>query len=151
MEHLEESVLERCVLYRTGNFGRICFSVRGVQKLSKKSLPSTKYIYTYVQTLKEEQILCFRTLSIVLLLSKTTVLFTSPNNVSDTGFCLRLQVKPTQFGPIDGASPYLRKLVRAPRWGIQAKHSTNHLRELRKHQIIKNSTRMKCCTTELSR
>jgi hypothetical protein len=27
-------------------------------------------------------------------------------NVSETGFCLRLQVKPTQLGPIDRASPY---------------------------------------------
>jgi hypothetical protein len=30
------------------------------------------------------------------------------HNVSDTGFCLRPQVKPTQLGPIDRASPYLR-------------------------------------------
>jgi hypothetical protein len=28
-------------------------------------------------------------------------------NVSDIGFCLRLQVKPTQCSPIDRASPYL--------------------------------------------
>jgi hypothetical protein len=27
------------------------------------------------------------------------------HNVSETGFCLRLQVKPTQFGPIHRASP----------------------------------------------
>jgi hypothetical protein len=32
------------------------------------------------------------------------------NNVPDTRFCLRLQVEPTQLGPIDRASPYLRKL-----------------------------------------
>jgi hypothetical protein len=31
------------------------------------------------------------------------------NNVSETGFCLRLQVKPTQLGPIDRAIPHLRK------------------------------------------
>jgi hypothetical protein len=30
------------------------------------------------------------------------------HNVSDTGFCLRLQVKPTPLGSIDRASPYLR-------------------------------------------
>jgi hypothetical protein len=29
-------------------------------------------------------------------------------NVSKTGLCLRLQVEPTQLGPIDRASPYLR-------------------------------------------
>jgi hypothetical protein len=28
-------------------------------------------------------------------------------NVSETGFCLRLQVKPTQLGPINKVSPYL--------------------------------------------
>jgi hypothetical protein len=30
------------------------------------------------------------------------------HNVSETGFCLRPQVKPTQLDPIDGASPYLQ-------------------------------------------
>jgi hypothetical protein len=31
----------------------------------------------------------------------------SKHNFSETGFCLRLQVKPTR-GPIDRASPYFR-------------------------------------------
>jgi hypothetical protein len=35
--------------------------------------------------------------------------------VSETGFGLRLQVEPTQLGPIDRASPYLRTPVPAPR------------------------------------
>jgi hypothetical protein len=30
------------------------------------------------------------------------------HNVAETGFCLRLQVRPTQLGPIDRASPCLR-------------------------------------------
>jgi hypothetical protein len=30
------------------------------------------------------------------------------HNVLETGFCLRLQVKPTQLGSVDRASPYLR-------------------------------------------
>jgi hypothetical protein len=34
--------------------------------------------------------------------------FLKKHNVSETGFCLRLQVKPTQLDPIDRASPYLR-------------------------------------------
>jgi hypothetical protein len=71
-------------------------------------------------------VLCFWTLSIVLFVFQN-------NNVSETGFCLRLQVKPTQSCPINRASPYLQTHVPAPRWGIQAKHSTNHFRELRKH------------------
>jgi hypothetical protein len=29
-------------------------------------------------------------------------------NISETEFCLRLQIKPIQLGPIDTASPYLR-------------------------------------------
>jgi hypothetical protein len=36
-------------------------------------------------------------------LSKIIVLFIFQNNVSETEFCLRLQVKPTQLGPIDRA------------------------------------------------
>jgi hypothetical protein len=30
------------------------------------------------------------------------------HNISETGFCLRLQVEPTELGPIDRTSPYLR-------------------------------------------
>jgi hypothetical protein len=64
--------------------------------------------------------------------------YISKHNVSETGFSLRLQVKSTQLGPIDRASPYLRTPVQAPRKGIQAKHSINHLRELRQNiKILK--------------
>jgi hypothetical protein len=31
------------------------------------------------------------------------------HSVSETGFCFRLQMAPTQLGPIDRASPYLRR------------------------------------------
>jgi hypothetical protein len=48
------------------------------------------------------KLFCNWTLSIVLFFLK------KPHNVSETGFCLRLQVAPTQLGPIDRASPYLR-------------------------------------------
>jgi hypothetical protein len=34
--------------------------------------------------------------------------YISKHNVSENGFRLRLQVKPTQFGLINRASPYLR-------------------------------------------
>jgi hypothetical protein len=46
-------------------------------------------------------------------------------HVSETGFCLHLQVKSmnTQFGPIDTACPYYRTPVPAPKFRIQAKHS----------------------------
>jgi hypothetical protein len=83
------------------------------------------------------QILCLWTLSIGLSLYENRPVFSSEHSVSETGFCLRLQVQHTQLNPINRASPYLRIPVPAPRWGIQAKHSTNHLRELRKHYIIK--------------
>jgi hypothetical protein len=46
----------------------------------------------------------FWTLSIVLFLSKTRFCFCLKHNVSETGFCLRLQLEATQFGPIDRAS-----------------------------------------------
>jgi hypothetical protein len=51
-------------------------------------------------------ILYFWTLSIVSSLSKMLRKY----NVSEIGFYLRPQVKPTQLGPIDRASPYLRIL-----------------------------------------
>jgi hypothetical protein len=35
-------------------------------------------------------------------------IYITKHNVSETGFCLRLQVKSTQLGPIDRVSPYLR-------------------------------------------
>jgi hypothetical protein len=72
------------------------------------------------------QILCFWVFSIVLSLSKNTK-FRRLDSVSG------LQVERTQLGPIDRASPYLRTRVPAPRWGIKANHSTNHLWDLRKH------------------
>jgi hypothetical protein len=56
------------------------------------------------------QILFFWTLFIVLFLSKSLTCFIKNYNISETGFCLRLQVKPTQLGPIDIASPYLRTI-----------------------------------------
>jgi hypothetical protein len=60
-----------------------------------------------------KQILCFRALSIVLSLS----VYFSKQNVSETRFCLRIQVKPTQLGPVDRANSYLRTPVSVPRWG----------------------------------
>jgi hypothetical protein len=45
--------------------------------------------------------------------------YISKHDVSETGFYLRLQVKPTQFGPIDRASLYLRRglaLSIGPNW-----------------------------------
>jgi hypothetical protein len=47
------------------------------------------------------QLLCFWTVSIVLFLYLK-------HNVSETGFCLLLQVAPTELGPTDRASPYFR-------------------------------------------
>jgi hypothetical protein len=63
----------------------------------------------------------------------------SKQNVSETGFCLRLQVKPTQLDPINRASPYFRTTVPSPRQGVEGKHSINHLRELRQNiKILKS-------------
>jgi hypothetical protein len=55
------------------------------------------------------QILGFLILSIVLSLSKNRPVYFSKHNVSETGFCLRLQAKPTQLGQVDTASPCLRR------------------------------------------
>jgi hypothetical protein len=40
---------------------------------------------------------------------KCRPVYFSKHKVSETGFCFRLQVKPTQLDPIDRASPYLRR------------------------------------------
>jgi hypothetical protein len=86
-------------------------------------------IYTtisyYVHSLNSSflQLLCFLTLSIVMPLSrKHCPVYFSKYNISETGFCLRLQVKPTHLYPIDRATPCLRTHIPAPRWGIPAKH-----------------------------
>jgi hypothetical protein len=60
-------------------------------------------------------LICSWTLSIVLSLSKNRPVFSSKHYVSETGFCLRPQVKPALLGPIDRASPYLRTPTPAPR------------------------------------
>jgi hypothetical protein len=58
-----------------------------------------KYLLTGIIKNSLTQLLYFWTLSIVLCLFKR-------HNVSKAGFCLRLQVESTHFGPIDRASPY---------------------------------------------
>jgi hypothetical protein len=69
----------------------------------------SKYSFSFTEHTYYAQLLCFWTLSIVLSLSKKhRPVYFSKHNVSETGFCLRLQVKPTQLGPIDRASPYLQ-------------------------------------------
>lgn len=47
-------------------------------------------------------------LSVVLLYLEHRPLYISKHNVPEVGFCLRLQVEPTQLGSIDRASSYLR-------------------------------------------
>jgi hypothetical protein len=42
-----------------------------------------------------------------LFIQKPRPVYFPEHNVSETGFCLRLQVKHTQLGPIDRANPYL--------------------------------------------
>jgi hypothetical protein len=36
------------------------------------------------------------------------IFLSNTHNISETGFCLRLQVESTQLDPIDRASPYLQ-------------------------------------------
>jgi hypothetical protein len=52
-----------------------------------------------------------------LYLKKPSCLF-SKHNISETGFYLRLQVKPTQLGPIDRANPYLRRETESSLWNV---------------------------------
>jgi hypothetical protein len=54
------------------------------------------------------QILRFWALSIVLFYQKHRPVYFSKHNFSETGFCLHLQAKPTQLGPINKGSPCIR-------------------------------------------
>jgi hypothetical protein len=54
-------------------------------------------------------------LSIILLYLKHRPVCISKHNVSETGICLRLQVKSTQLGQIYRASPYIRTPVPTPK------------------------------------
>jgi hypothetical protein len=49
---------------------------------------------------------------------KRRPVYFSKLSVSETGFCLRLQVRPTQLGPIYRASPHLQTPMSVPRWGV---------------------------------
>jgi hypothetical protein len=76
---------------------------------TKQSHWANKRLLFGLKTTQLVQLLCFWTLSIILSLSKKhRPVYFSKHNVSETGFCLCLQVKPTQLGPIDRTSPYLR-------------------------------------------
>jgi hypothetical protein len=89
----------------SSDFDNICYSGFPAKSIKTHSLREAQSKFPCVQ------ILCFWTLSIVLSLSKKRPDYFSKHNVSETGFCLRLQVKPTQLGPIDRASPYLRTSI----------------------------------------
>jgi hypothetical protein len=60
------------------------------------------------------EILYFWTLPIVLILSKTLSHLYLKHNVSETGFCIHFQAKPTQLGPVDRASPYFQTPLPTP-------------------------------------
>jgi hypothetical protein len=60
-----------------------------------------------IQFVRVQILRCWTLSSFRLYLKHRSVYF-SKHAVSENGFCLRLQVKPTQMGPIDRASPYLR-------------------------------------------
>jgi hypothetical protein len=82
----------------------------GTARRLRRILGCSIHVWCFIlfnSLLSNVQILCFWTLSIVLPLSKNHPVYFSKHNVSETGFCLRLQVKPTQLGPIDRASPCL--------------------------------------------
>jgi hypothetical protein len=46
------------------------------------------------------------------------LVYITKHNISETGFCLHLQVKPTQLGQISRASPYLRTLKNV-HWSVE--------------------------------
>jgi hypothetical protein len=81
------------------------------------------------QSWKFKQLLCFWILSIVLFYLKY--------NISETVFCLRLQVEPTQLGPIDTASPYSQRRRQNP--------VSETLRVLSKNRMMDNVQEHNSC------
>jgi hypothetical protein len=79
----------------------------------KKNVPakSASTCYTHIVFIFWNKLLCFWTLSIVLFLSKNTVLFIFQNTTFWRLDSVCLQVKPTQLGPIDRDCPYLQTPV----------------------------------------
>jgi hypothetical protein len=74
-----------------------------LSKLLDDLKEARRYDLKVCDDVKLAQILRSWTLSIVSSLSKGHPVSLS-NHVLETGFCLRLQVKPAQLGPIDRAS-----------------------------------------------
>jgi hypothetical protein len=72
------------------------------KKFGKSGQPILTYLHIVTYRSHVHTTVCFWTISTILFLFKT-------HSISETGFCLRLQVFPPQLGPIDRASPYLRK------------------------------------------
>jgi hypothetical protein len=87
------------------------FRDRGILLYSSKIVDKNEILHTvsntaiYCSSGKVCRNIMSWTLSIVLSLSKNHPVYFSKHNVSETRFCLRLQVKPTQLDPIDRASP----------------------------------------------
>jgi hypothetical protein len=73
-------------------------------------------------------------------LSKNRPVYFSNHNVLETAFCLCFQVKPTQLGPIDRASPYLRTPVPAPKCGIPSQAQHKPFVKAKKTLIVKICT-----------
>jgi hypothetical protein len=63
----------------------------------------------------------------IMFISKTSSCLCFKTQRSETGFCLRLQVKPTKFGSIDRASHYLRS--------VMFRHINRTMDNVQKHKI----------------
>jgi hypothetical protein len=66
-------------------------------------------IGTCTENKREDEYCVFGHYPLSIFIERRRPVYFSKHRVSETGFCLRLQVKPTQLGPVDRASPYLRR------------------------------------------
>jgi hypothetical protein len=71
-------------------------------------------------------------------------------NVSETEFYLRPQVKSTQLGPVDRASPYLRTLCHFQDGVYKPKQHNSSDGSKRAFKLWR-STRIRLCTSDVSR
>jgi hypothetical protein len=105
------SVTTTCVLYRTRFYEMFYSQYSKVQKSSNSVYHSTVLQHSLLQFAGTE---CRYKYYVFGHYPSSSLDLTTPSsvflkhNISETGFCFRLEVKPTQLGPIDRASPYLR-------------------------------------------
>jgi hypothetical protein len=87
------------------------YNLQDISLQYKPNLRTVEYFLYFLTNFFLTNIIFFGHYPSSYLYLKCSPVSLSKHNVSETGFCLHLQVKPIQLGPIDRATPYLRTSV----------------------------------------